>query len=108
MTGTQITLIAAAFIILLGVSVAAQFRWLPSGRAYGVIVFLAGCATILSLRIANLPPTWFNASKTGFGFAALFIVASFAGRTREEELFRLPLLMGMGLTLLGANLAALV
>lgn len=108
MSGEQIFFVAAAFVILALITAAAQFRWLPSGRTKTVLVFLAGVAVVLSLRFAQLPPAWFSASKSAFALALSLTAGAFLGRSTEERSFAFPLLFGMGLTLLGANVVQLV
>jgi hypothetical protein len=71
MTFAQAVWIAATFVIILGAAAAAQFGWLPRSRARFPLVFIAGCAAVISLRLAAIPPSWFAGSLTGFGCAAL-------------------------------------
>lgn len=103
MTDSQIVLVAATFVILLLITLAAQFHWLGEGRTKTVLVLLSGIAAMLSLRMAELPPSWFSASKTGFALGLTLTIGAFLGRTTEERSFRFPLLLGMGGTLLVAN-----
>jgi hypothetical protein len=44
----QVVFVAAAFVILAVITVAAQFHWLPSGRPKTVIVFVAGVASVVA------------------------------------------------------------
>lgn len=102
MTWSPVIACAISVVVILGVSVAAQFGWLGEGRAKTVLVFLAGAGAMLVLRIAGVPPDWFSGSATGFGLGLSFTVGAFVGK-REERSFRMPLLLGLGLTLLTAN-----
>ena len=104
MTPSQAVLLAAAFVLILGSAVAAQW-W---GLRNRIVIFVIGCLSVVCLWIANLPPKWFQGSWTGFGLALVLIAASFAGRTADEVSYRLPMLLGMGLTLLVANVARFV
>ena len=108
MTDSQIAFLAATFVILLLITLAAQFRWLGEGRTRTVLVLLSGIAAMLCLRIAELPPSWFSASKTGFLLGLSLTIGAFLGRNAEERSFRFPLLLGMGGTLLVANVVEFV
>lgn len=104
MTGLQISAIASAFVVLLGVAGLAQMGWLPAGKPRIVVVFAAGVVVSLSLGLAGIPPKWFSGSKEGFGFATSLTLGAFAYLGRKERGFGLPLLLGMGLTLLVWNI----
>jgi hypothetical protein len=108
MTGLQIGTLTAALVILLGVAGLAQLGWLPRGKGRTAVVFAAGVAVSLSLGIAGLPPLWFSGSKAAFGMAASFTLGAFAFSAGEERSFGLPLLLGMGLTLLLFNIVQAV
>ena len=108
MSEGQIVFVSAALVILITVTMAVQFRWLPQGRAKTIVVFLAGMATVVSLRIAALPPDWFSGSKSGFAIALGLALSAFVLRGVEERSFGFPLLMGMASTLLIANAIAAV
>lgn len=106
MSGEQIFFVACAFVLLLGVTAAVQFRWLKDGRVKTAVVFLSGVAVIVSLWIAGLPPVWFEGSKTGFGIALGFLAGAFVVRAGEETSFGRPLMLGLGGTLFIANVFA--
>jgi hypothetical protein len=108
MTDDQIVFLASAFVIFLAITLAAQFRWLGNGRVKTVLVFISGLASVVALRLAGLPPSWFSGSAAGFGMAVSFGLGAFVFRTAEEKAFGLPLLLGMGLSLLIANVAELI
>ena len=108
MRGDQIVFLGAAFILILGISLAAQFRWLGGGKVQRVVVFIAGVGSIAALWLAGLPPAWFAGQKTGFGIALSLGAGAFLGRTAEEKAFAFPFLFGMGLTLLVANVVAVI
>jgi hypothetical protein len=108
MTGDQVVFLASAFVILVAITLAAQFRWLGNGKVKTVLVCIAGVASVVALRLVGLPPSWFSGSGTGFGMAVSFGLGAFVFRTAEEKAFGLPLLLGMGLTLLLANVAELI
>ena len=107
MSGEQIFFVAAAFVILAAITAAAQLQWLKQGRTKTVLVFLSGVLVILALRFAELPPDWFDGTKSGFGMVVWLALSAFVLRGREERSFGGPLLMGMTLTLLAANLVEL-
>lgn len=73
-----------------------------------VLVFVSGVAAVVALRLAGLPPSLFSGSASGFGMAVSFGLGAFVFRTAEEKAFGVPLLLGMGLTLLLANVAELI
>ena len=108
MTDDQVVFLATAFVILLGITLAAQFRWLGKGRVKTVLVFIAGVASVVALYLAGLPPAWFSGSASGFGVALSLGLGAFVFRTAEEKAFGVPLLLGMGLSLLLANVAELI
>ncbi len=108
MTGDQVVFIAAAFILILGISVLAQFHWLPGGKPGMVLVFAAGAAAFVALYLAGLPPSWFEGGKVGFGLALSFLLGAFIGAGGEVRAFRLPFLLSMGLVLLIANVIAAI
>lgn len=108
MTGTQIFFVALTFVIIAVITAIAQFKWLNDGPAKTTLTLLSGIAVVVSLRIADLPPTWFSASKTAFALGLTLTAGAFLGRTAEERSFRFPLLLGMGVTLVVANLVELV
>ena len=103
MTGLQMVTLAAAFVVLLGIGGLAQLGWLPSGKTKTVVVFAAGVVVSVSLAAGGLPPLWFSGSKAAFGFAASLTVGALAFRPQERS-FGVPLLLGMGLTLLVLNI----
>jgi hypothetical protein len=108
MNKDQIVFVGAAFVFIALIALAAQFKWLPDGRRKTVLIFIAGTATALSLWLADMPPAWFSASRTGFGMTLFFLLSSIVGKTREETSFGMPLMLGMGLTMLVANVLRLV
>jgi hypothetical protein len=107
MTWSPVIACAISVFLILGISVAAQFGWLGEGRVKTVVVFLAGAGAMLVLRIAGVPPDWFSGSATGFALGVSFTAGAFVG-TGAERSFRLPLLLGLGLTLLSANVVQAV
>lgn len=106
MTRAQIVFVAAAFATLIAITVAVQFRWLKDGAVKTALVLIAGISITLSLRLAELPPSWFEGSKTGFGLGLGMTAGAFLGKSAEEKSFRFPLFLGMGGTLLAANVVA--
>ena len=95
-------------VFIAAVTAAAQFKWLPRGKVGATLLFIAGCAAILALRLAGVPPAWFAGGKAGFGMAVMFLLMGYVTKAGEEHAFGFPLLMGMGLTLLAANVVTLV
>lgn len=108
MSRDQIFFVSLAFAIVIVITAAAQFQWLGHGRTKTVLVFISGIAVIVALRIAELPPDWFSGSKSGFGMVVWLTLSAFVMSSREERAFGVPLLMGMSLTLLAANLFEVV
>lgn len=108
MTGDQIVFVTTAFVAILGVTLLAQFKWLPRGRAGTAIVFAGGVLAVTALRLANLPPQWFSASASSFALAVSFLIGAFLYRSAEAKAFGLPLLLGMGISLFVANVIALI
>jgi peptidoglycan/LPS O-acetylase OafA/YrhL len=98
----QAVLIIAAFAILALATMAAHFHWLRDGSLHQrILFFLAGAAISASLFLARIPPKWFNGSTAAFTLAASLTLGAFVGR--DARGFRLPLLLGMGGTLLVLN-----
>lgn len=105
MSGSQMAFVAAAFVILAAITAAVQLRWLRPGRTQTIVVFLAGVAVVGSLWAAGLPPAWFAGTKSGFGLALSLAVGALLARAKagDARAFGFPLLSGMSLTLLVAN-----
>jgi hypothetical protein len=103
MTTQQVVAFAGCLVLILGIAVAAQLKWLGSGRTKAVVVFLASAGAIFSLAMGGLPPWWFSGSKGAFGLAGSLLVSAFLGRTEEERSFGKPFFLGLGLTLLALN-----
>ena len=105
MTPAQITFVAAAFLILGAITAVVQFRWLRPGRTQTILVFLAGVAVVASLWAADLPPEWFAATKSAYGLTLSLGVGALLARANggDARAFGFPLLAGMSLTLLVAN-----
>ena len=108
MRGDQIVFVAATFVIIAAVTVAAQFRWLRSGKVKTVVLFIAGVLAIVCLRLANIPPKWFDGSRGAFLLAIGFLLTGWVTRAGEAREFGFPLMMGMGLTTLVLNAVALI
>lgn len=108
MNQDELVFIAAAFVIIAVITAAAQFKWLPRGKVGAAMIFVAGCAAILALRLAGIPPSWFAGTWAGFGMAIFFLLSGYVTHAGEERNFGLPLLLGMGLTLLAANVVQFV
>ena len=106
MTELQVGTFIAAIVLVLLVSVAAQFNWLGNGRWKTIVVFSSGVAVIVLLWIGGLPPSWFAGTAAGFSLAASLTATALIGSDNPaEKTFRRPLFLGLGLTLLLANLA---
>lgn len=109
MTTWQMIYSITSIMLILVLALLAQFKWLPEGKPKFVILFLGGFASMALLRIAEVPPAWFSASKEGFGLALSFTVGGLLPSTNQEEVtFRRPFFLGIGLTLLVANLVQAV
>lgn len=108
MTGVQVGSVTTAFVILALITAAAQFGWLPAGTPRTVLVFVAGAGIVVALRVAGIPPRWFAGTKAGFGFSTSLILSGLISGGADARAFGLPLLLGMGLTLLGLNIVAFV
>ena len=103
MTQDQITFTGASFLIILFITLAVQFRWLRPGRVQRVLTFCSGVLATACLWAGNIPPAWFDATKTGWVLAISLLLSAFVLRTAEERAFGGPLLTGMALTLIVAN-----
>jgi len=104
----QLVFAGASMVIIMLIALAAQFHWLPGGKAKTVVVFIAGSSAIVALWLAGIPPSWFSGSKTGFGMTLFFLASAIIGKTEEETSFRMPLMLGVGLTMLVANVVGFV
>ena len=100
--------VAAAFVIIAAITAVVQFRWLRIGRVQRVITFVCGVLAMLCLWASGLPPSWFAASWAAFVLIISLLLWAFVLRGTDERSFGVPLLLGMGLTLLVANVVALV
>jgi hypothetical protein len=107
MTASQATLLAIAFVLILGISLLAQFGWKRDSAARAATIFLCGAGAVLALWAAGMPPAWLSGTTSGFGIAVAFTAGAFAYPRGEARAFGRPLLLGMGLTLLVANVVAL-
>ena len=99
MTEREIVGIAAAFLLVIGVTVAEMRRWLPRGRAKLVLVFLVGVAVIASLRAAGLPPRWFAGGRDALELIAMLTGMAFVSAFGTARTFGPPLLGGMAVAL---------
>ena len=109
MTDAQMFQVLLAIALILVIALLAQFKWLPGGKPKFVLVFLFSFAAMALLRIAELPPAWFSASKEGFGLGISFTIAAMlGGKSEDERTFRKPFFLGIGLTFLVANLVQAV
>lgn len=99
MTVLQINAFIAALAIIAAAALSRQRRWLR-GRAATTGFVVAGVAVIAVLRVANLPPQWFDGGGWGFVIGAVFVISALLGRDRE---FRLPFFLGFGAALLALN-----
>jgi hypothetical protein len=108
MTTVQVQAIALVFVIIIVITIAAQFHWLRPGRVMTVLVFAAGAAVAVLMRVANIPPWWFAGGKGGFGLATTCLLSAWVTKGVEARAFGVPLLSGMGLTLLVLNVIALI
>ena len=109
MTDAQMFFSIASIVLILVLALLAQFKWLPGGKPKFVILFLGGFVAMALLLIAEVPPSWFSASTEGFGLALSFTVGGLLPSTNQEEVtFRRPFFLGIGLTLLVANLVQAV
>jgi peptidoglycan/LPS O-acetylase OafA/YrhL len=106
MTADPVVLLLAVVAIILGIALAVQFRWVQPGPTQRALTFFAGCAAVGCLWTGAMPPAWCSGSGTAFLIATALTVTAFLYRQGEERAFGRPLLLGMGLTLLTANLIA--
>jgi hypothetical protein len=107
-SGDQIVFLAAMFVIIALATVAAHFRWLRSGKVKTAVIFIAGVLAAVCLSLGGIPPKWFDGTGGAFLVALGFLVTGFAARAGEAREFALPLMIGMGLTLLVVNAIALI
>ena len=104
MTEGQVVGFVASLVIILAITLAETFHWLPRrGKFKVVLVFLSGAAAIGSLRVTGLPPWWFDGSKEAFGLVAMFFLVAFVNTKTTDQSFTVPLCLGMGGTLLVLN-----
>ena len=103
MTGNQGFHLALTFVLIAAVTLIAQFKWLRDGWFKTTLIVVAAVLSVASLRIAGLPPAWFFGSKTGFALGLSLALGGLVARAGEERSFGMPLLTGMGGTLLVVN-----
>lgn len=104
MRDSQVAGIAAAFVILIVVTVLEMRHRLPArGRFKFTLVFLAGAAIVGALYTTGIPPSWFEGEKEGFGLAVMLLLSGFVAEREKGRSFGLPLLFGMGVTLVVLN-----
>lgn len=107
MTAQQIVAIATSFLIIIVITTLAMLRWLPSGLFKTVLVFASGVGVIVALRVAGIPPWWFDGSKSAFGITVSLALWGFLSMSNaDERTFGRPLLFGMALTLTVLNVVA--
>jgi hypothetical protein len=107
MHGWQITGVAASFAIVIAITLFEMRRWLPArGRFKFTLVFLAGAAIVGSLYATRIPPVWFDGGKEAFGIAVMLLLSGFVAEREAGRTFGLPLMAGMGVTLLVLNVLA--
>lgn len=106
MSDQELWCIAAVFAVIIVVTAAEMLHWLPKGRAKFVILFVAGVTAMAMMRVANIPPDWFDGSGEGFGISTMFLFWGFVSSGKDGRGFGLPLLTGMGGTLLALNFYA--
>lgn len=104
MRESEIVGIAAAFAVLVVITALEMLRWLPArGKLKFGLVLLAGAAIVGSLYLVDIPPWWFEGEKEGFGLAVTLLLSGFVAEREAGRTFGLPLLMGMGATLVVLN-----
>jgi hypothetical protein len=106
MSDRELWCVGLVFAILIVVTALETLHWLPKGRAKFVILFVAGVSMMAVLRAANIPPDWFDGGKEGFGIAVTLLLWAFVTRGPSERSFGVPLLTGMGGTLVALNFYA--
>jgi hypothetical protein len=100
----EVTAIVASFAILIVITLLEMRRWLPArGMFKFVLVFLAGAAVIGALRATGMPPWWFSGEKEAFGLAISLLLGGFVAEREAGRTYGLPLLAGMGATLIVLN-----
>jgi hypothetical protein len=93
--------VAVVGLVMLA-TLAAQYRWFRDGSwIQRIVFFTTGVAAIAILRTVGVPPAWFDGSNAAFILGGSLFAGAFIGRSARE--FRLPLLTGMGGTLLVLN-----
>jgi hypothetical protein len=106
MTNFEVQCVILSFAIIIVATGLEMLHWLPGGHAKFVLLFLAGAGTVGALRAAAIPPWWFAGGSAGFGLAVSLLLGGWVTKTAEERSFGLPLLTGMGSTLLVLNTVA--
>jgi hypothetical protein len=105
MSDQQVWCVVAVFAIIAAVTALEMLHWLPKGRAKFAILFAAGVSIVALLYTAGIPPDWFAGDSDGFVLAGTLLAGGFVTRGAGKS-FGLPLLSGMGLTLLLLNVLA--
>ncbi|HWW62958.1 MAG TPA: hypothetical protein VN181_16405 [Thermoanaerobaculia bacterium] len=103
MSANQWLFFLLSLIVLFLASLAAQFNWVRSRLGKRIVYFITGVLCIGCLWVAGLPPKWFDGTKVGFGLGLSFAVGAWVPGPESERSFRLPLFLGIGLTLLVVN-----
>lgn len=105
MNHQQIWCIVATFAILAAVTALEMLHWLPKGRAKFAMLFVAGVSMVVLLYTAGIPPDWFAGDAEGFVLGGTLLVSGLVTSGKGKS-FGLPLLSGMGMTLLVLNVLA--
>ncbi len=96
--------VAAAFAIVIAITLLEMLRWLPAkGRFKFALVFLAGAAIVGTLYATGIPPVWFDGGREAFGVAVMLLLSGFVAEREAGRTFGLPLMSGMGVALLVLN-----
>lgn len=103
----QIAGVVVSFAILLAITVCEMRRWLPArGAVKFALVFLAGAAIVGALYSAEIPPVWFDGERDAFIVAVTLLAGGIVAQREGRRVFGLPLLTGMGGTLVVLNVLA--
>ena len=96
-----------SLVLILGIGIAEQLRWLPArGKFKFFLVLGCGIAAIGSLFATGLPPDWFDGSAGAFGIAVTMLLSAFVSYKTPYQSFGVPLFLGLGGTLLVLNVWA--
>ncbi len=107
LSDTSLVSLLLVIMAIIGiVTLIATKEWLRRGWASRIVYGGAGCAIVLLMYRADVPPDWFDGEGEGFWIALSLLLWAFVLGKGSERTFGRPLLVGMGATLVVLNLYA--